>query len=275
MKLTPALFLLSATALAPLSAQTTASKPAARPASARPAAGAAACVKHPEISSKIPALDPTLPCIKHLYTITTIPTVKIENISPLEPASLNADLGIESTSFSLDYVDTKIGTGRLAGGHSWYDIHYTGYLVDGTKFDSSIDRGKPITIQYGEHQVIPGWDTGLAGMHVGGKRRLFIPYQLAYGNQGKSPIPPKAELVFDIELVSISETPPPAPAPPARPAGAPGGPPSGSQPAPAPGSPTTPPKPAANPANPVTTPPPTDPTKPTAAPPASTNTPKP
>jgi len=282
MKLTSALLLLAA----PLAAQTTTTpKPAAtHPAgTATHTAAASACAKLPELSPKIPSLAAGLPCAKHLFTLTTIPTVKLENLSPMEPASLKEDLGIESSSFSLDYIDTKVGTGQLAGPHSWYSINYTGYLVDGTKFDSSIDRGEPITIPYGQHQVIPGWDTGFAGMRVGGKRRLFIPYQLAYGAQGKGPIPAKAELIFDVELVKISETPPPAkpaPAPPTAPKpGTPGsapGAPGGAQPAPTappPGSPTKPTPPPADPSKPATVPPPTDPTKPAAVPPAST-TPK-
>src|SRR6185437_12837132 len=109
----------------------------------------------------------------------------------------------------------KAGDGPLAKPHQYYTIHYTGYLTDGTKFDSSIDRGTPITIPYGERKVIPGWDTGFAGMRVGGKRRLFIPYELAYGANGSGPIPGKSELVFDVELVGVSDTPPPPAAPPA------------------------------------------------------------
>jgi peptidylprolyl isomerase len=231
----------------------------------------------PELSPKIPSLA-TGACAKHLYTITTIPSVKVENISPFEPATLKADLGIEPATFSLDYVDTKVGTGQLAGAHSWYTINYTGYLTDGTKFDSSIDKGEPITIPYGQHHVIEGWDTGFAGMRVGGKRRLIIPFQLAYGANGKPPIPPKAMLIFDVELVDISETEPKPKTPPTPPAGAPkpvtlpsqG---AGTQPpptAPPPGSPTRPTPPPANPANPATVPPPTDPTKPTSAPPPTT-----
>jgi len=280
MKLTSALLLLAT----PLAAQTaTTPHPAAKPATTAAKPAVAACAKLPTISDKIPALAAGLTCAKHLYTLTTIPTVKISDISPLEGPGLKEDLGIEPSSFSLDYIDTKVGTGQLAGAHSWYSINYTGYLVDGTKFDSSIDRGEPITIPYGQHQVIPGWDTGFAGMRVGGKRRLFIPYQLAYGAQGKGPIPAKAELIFDVELVKISETPPPAkpaPAPPTAPKpGTPGsapGAPGGAQPAPTappPGSPTKPTPPPADPSKPATVPPPTDPTKPAAVPPAST-TPK-
>ncbi|HEX4575798.1 MAG TPA: FKBP-type peptidyl-prolyl cis-trans isomerase, partial [Edaphobacter sp.] len=162
-----------------------------------------------------------LPCAKPLYTITIEPSVKLDYISPLEGPELRQILGLESSSFSLNYIDAKIGTGELAAPHKWYTVHYTGYLVDGTKFDSSYDHpgAEPFTVAYGQHQVIPGWDTGFDGMHVGGKRRLFIPYQLAYGANGKPPrIPAKSDLIFDIELVSISDTPPVPKAPPAPPA---------------------------------------------------------
>jgi peptidylprolyl isomerase len=189
-----------------------------------PAATAGGCIKIPEISPKIPALPPGASCPKALYTISTVPTVKLAYVSPLESSNLTETLGIESSSFSLIYVDTKIGTGPLALPHKWYTIHYTGYLTDGTKFDSSVDRGEPLPVQYGEHQVIPGWDTGFDGMHIGGKRRLFIPYQLAYGATARGPIPARSELIFDVELLSQSDTapapkmPPPPPAKPAEPA---------------------------------------------------------
>jgi peptidylprolyl isomerase len=127
--------------------------------------------------------------------------------------------GTPKNLYALRYVDITVGTGPLAEPRKFYTVHYTGWLTDGTKFDSSVDRGEPITFPYGARQVIPGWDTGFEGMHVGGKRRLFIPYQLAYGESGRPPvIPAKADLIFDIELVSFSDTPPqpkpkPAPAP--------------------------------------------------------------
>jgi peptidylprolyl isomerase len=163
-------------------------------------------------------------------------------LSPKIPATAAA-LGCPKVEYALTYVDTKIGTGELAQPRKFYTVHYTGYLTDGTKFDSSFDHpgGQPITFPYGAHRVIPGWDTGFEGMHVGGKRRLFIPYELAYGEAGRPPvIPPKAELVFDVELVSQSDTPPAQqPAPPAArpgdsgttpPAGSAGTPPAGSPP---------------------------------------------
>ena len=123
--------------------------------------------------------------------------------------------GTPKPLYALRYIDTVIGTGPLSAPRKYYTVHYTGWLTDGTKFDSSVDRGAPITFPYGARQVIPGWDTGFDGMHVGGKRRLFIPYQLAYGESGRPPvIPAKADLIFDIELVDISDTPPqPKPAP--------------------------------------------------------------
>lgn len=269
MNLTSVLLVLAASATAPLAAQTTTPKPPATTTpkstatAAKPAVHPAvsACVKLPEMSPKIPALSAGAACAKHLYTITTVPAVKLENVSPLESATLKADLGIEPTSFSLDYIDTKIGTGELAGAHSFYSIHYTGYLLDGTKFDSSLDRGEPLSVAYGQHQVIPGWDTGFAGMRVGGKRRLIIPFQLAYGATAQRGIPAKSMLVFDVELLGISETPPPAKPKPAAPAASAA--PAGAAPAAA--QPNSTPKPAAAPA----------PAAPAATPPAATAAPSP
>jgi len=194
------------------------------------------------------------------------------------PPNIPKVVGIPKTIYALRYVDSVVGTGPLAEpsilGTSeadskikWYTVKYTGWLTDGTKFDSSFDHpgAEPITFPAGAHRVIPGWDTGFQGMHVGGKRRLFIPYQLAYGEAGRPPhIPAKSDLIFDIELVSISDTPPAPKAPPTPPA--------------PPTNPSTPPtKPADAPANPPaeptkpqtpppTPPPPTDPTKPEATP---------
>ncbi len=98
-------------------------------------------------------------------------------------------------------------------------VQYTGWLAsNGQKFDSSVDRNEPFTFQQGAHRVIPGWDQGLNGMRIGGKRRLFIPWQLAYGELGRGPIPPKADLIFDVELLAASPEPPEVPVPPTPPA---------------------------------------------------------
>src|SRR5438874_1907642 len=104
----------------------------------------------------------------------------------------------------LEIVDEKVGTGAEAKDGDTVKVHYTGTLMNGKKFDSSRDRGEPFEFALGKGAVIKGWDKGVVGMKVGGKRKLTIPYDLAYGEQGSPPnIPPKAALKFDVELVSI------------------------------------------------------------------------
>jgi len=108
-------------------------------------------------------------------------------------------------------TDVKIGTGAEAAEGDKISVHYTGWLYDakakkmhGKKFDSSRDRAKPITFTLGEHRVIAGWEQGLTGMKVGGKRTLIIPSELAYGERGAAGlIPPNAVLVFDVELMAV------------------------------------------------------------------------
>jgi FKBP-type peptidyl-prolyl cis-trans isomerase len=111
---------------------------------------------------------------------------------------------------SLMKTDEKIGTGAEATPGSFLDMHYTGWLYDpkapdkhGFKFDSSRDSGKPFTFQLDARQVIRGWDMGVKGMKVGGKRTLIIPGYLAYGSAGSRSIPPNATLIFDVELVGV------------------------------------------------------------------------
>ena len=99
--------------------------------------------------------------------------------------------------------DQVIGEGDLAVRHARISVHYTGRLEDGTKFDSSVDRGQPFQFLLGVGQVIQGWDQGFEGMRVGGKRRLTIPSHLGYGEQGAGTIPPNATLVFDVELLGV------------------------------------------------------------------------
>jgi peptidylprolyl isomerase len=178
------------------------------------------CVKLPDLSPKIPALPAASSCAKALYTITSVPAVRLDYVSPEEGTALKDFLGIEASSFSLAYVDTKVGTGELAAPHKYYSIQYTGYLADGSKFDSSYDHGgEPLAFPIGQHQVIPGWDTGFAGMRVGGKRRLFIPFQLAYGPNGRPPtIPARAMLIFDLEFVAQNDKAPEPKTPPVQPA---------------------------------------------------------
>jgi peptidylprolyl isomerase len=104
----------------------------------------------------------------------------------------------------LKYVDLKIGAGPQPATGQTVRVHYVGRLLDGTKFDSSRDRHQPFEFALGEGNVIPGWDEGVKTMRVGGRRKLIVPPQLAYGEQGAGDkIPPNATLVFDIELLGI------------------------------------------------------------------------
>jgi len=153
------------------------------------------------------------------------------------PANIPVVRGIPKTliKIELKYIDSKLGTGDLAKPGWNYTVHYTGWLYNGTKFDSSVDRGTPFEFPQGQHRVISGWDQGFTGMRVGGKRRLFIPYQLAYGESGRASIPPKSDLIFDIELIAQTDPNAPPPTPPAVP-------PAPAQPA-QPAAPATPPAP--------------------------------
>jgi FKBP-type peptidyl-prolyl cis-trans isomerase len=109
-----------------------------------------------------------------------------------------------TTSSGLEYWDIKKGSGKLAEKGKKVSVHYTGWLTSGKEFDSSRDVGEPIQFDLGTGQVIKGWDEGIAGMKVGGKRQLRIPPALGYGPRGfGSSIPPNATLVFDVELMDV------------------------------------------------------------------------
>jgi len=108
------------------------------------------------------------------------------------------------TPTGLKYLDLKIGEGTEATSGNVVEVHYTGRLENGTKFDSSLDRQEPFTFRLGAGEVIEGWDQGVAGMKVGGKRKLTIPPDLGYGNEGAGEaIPPGATLIFEVELLGV------------------------------------------------------------------------
>lgn len=103
----------------------------------------------------------------------------------------------------LKVEDLKVGTGQEVQSGDYIEIHYVGTLLNGVKFDSSLDRGKPFKTRIGVGDVIEGWDMGVIGMKVGGRRKLTIPSQLAYRDQEIGNIPPNSTLVFEVDLVGI------------------------------------------------------------------------
>ncbi len=119
------------------------------------------------------------------------------------PTKVTGD-GVKTPS-GLVYWDIRVGNGEAAKEGSRVLVHYTGWLTNGTKFDSSVDAGQPFKFTIGNGEVIKGWEEGLTGMRVGGKRQLRIPPDLGYGAQGTpdGPIPPNATLIFDVQLLGV------------------------------------------------------------------------
>ena len=108
-----------------------------------------------------------------------------------------------TTASGLGYTDTAAGEGAGAQRGQTVRVHYTGWLPDGRKFDSSRDRGQPFSFRLGAGEVIRGWDEGVEGMKIGGRRRLHIPPDLGYGARGAGPIPGNATLIFAVELLGL------------------------------------------------------------------------
>jgi FKBP-type peptidyl-prolyl cis-trans isomerase len=109
------------------------------------------------------------------------------------------------TDDGLQYWEIRVGNGEVAKEGNHVRVHYTGWLINGKKFDSSVDAGRPFDFTIGNGEVIKGWEEGVAGMRVGGKRQLRIPPSLGYGAEGTpgGPIPPNATLIFDIQLLGV------------------------------------------------------------------------
>lgn len=136
---------------------------------------------------------------------TTAPTSGVEPTPTQSPGE-----GIVTDS-GLRYIEIEAGDGPRPQAGDIVEVHYTGTLEDGTKFDSSLDRGQPFTFTLGMGQVIPGWDEGVAMMNEGGRARFVIPPELGYGESGTGPIPPNATLYFDVELLNVEHPDPPTP----------------------------------------------------------------
>ncbi len=137
------------------------------------------------------------------YFLTKKPSSMENQISNSAPNSQTMTTLPPSKVTELKIEDIKVGTGSAVKSGDTVSINYIGTLEDGTKFDSSYDRNQPFETQIGVGQVIEGWDKGVVGMQVGGKRKLTIPYQMAYGENAYGPIPAKATLIFEVELMAI------------------------------------------------------------------------
>jgi len=134
-----------------------------------------------------------------LVGLTVFTFAEEKKMSSNEAAGL-----VVTTESGLQYLDLVVGTGRQAELGDTATVHYTGWLADGRKFDSSVDRKEPFSFRVGAGQVIKGWDEGVGTMKVGGKRKLTIPPQLGYGTRGAgNVIPPNATLTFDVELLGL------------------------------------------------------------------------
>jgi FKBP-type peptidyl-prolyl cis-trans isomerase FkpA len=135
--------------------------------------------------------------------VTYLVVTELRN--PAKAADAKDEEGFTKSKSGLLIKDLKVGDGAEAKPGKSVSVHYTGTLREnGKKFDSSLDRKDPFEFDLGAGMVIKGWDEGVAGMKEGGKRKLIIPYQLAYGERGRPPvIPPKADLVFEVELLKV------------------------------------------------------------------------
>ncbi len=136
-------------------------------------------------------------------------TVVLMSLILIAAACAVAQSNMNETDSGLKYIDHQVGNGDEAVAGKTVEVHYTGWLyVDGergTKFDSSVDRGEPFPFKLGASEVIRGWDEGVQGMKVGGKRELIIPPDLGYGSRGAGgAIPPNATLDFEVELLRVS-----------------------------------------------------------------------
>ncbi len=155
------------------------------------------------MKSFIVILAITLLALASLATAQTAPAKKAQ-AKPAASVPTKVTGPPTKTASGLEYWDIKVGEGAIAQSGKHVKVDYTGWLTNGKKFDSSVGTGKPFDFMLGASQVIKGWDQGVAGMKVGGKRQLRIPPDLAYGAAGyPGAIPPNSTLIFDVQLVDV------------------------------------------------------------------------
>ena len=147
-----------------------------------------------------------------LLTATLFAQSSSRRTTPVRVPNTNAPTKVTGdgikTDSGLQYWDIKVGNGTEAKSGDHVKVHYTGWFTSGKKFDSSVDAQQPYSFTLGAGNVIKGWDEGVAGMKIGGKRQLHIPPELAYGEQGyKKIIPPNSALIFDIQLLAVTPAP--------------------------------------------------------------------
>jgi len=143
-----------------------------------------------------------------LIAAVSIPACSQKEVStvPEKTVEAQAASGAVKTPSGLSYTDLVKGTGAAPTPGKNVTVHYTGWLENGTKFDSSVDHGQPFVFRIGAGEVIPGWDEGVMSMRVGGKRKLIVPAQLGYGAAGAGGvIPPNATLIFEVELLDVAK----------------------------------------------------------------------
>ena len=128
--------------------------------------------------------------------------LRAEEQQLLDQYLLDNNITVEPTASGLYYIDTSLGMGSSPNAGNTVKVHYSGYLIDGTKFDSSYDRGEPFEFILGAGQVISGWDEGIALMNEGGEATLIIPSDLGYGSTGAGSIPPYSTLIFNVKLIA-------------------------------------------------------------------------